>query len=176
MSSTRGSPCGPKATTDQREQDALGDELTHDPSAPCTERRPHGDLCLAPGRPDEQQVRDIGARDEEHERHGAEHRVECSPDIADDLFSERLHHPAERGVAFGIQPGESLRDLAHITLRHVDSHAWLEARDRREKVRAAISRIEHPILKPKRDPHVGSRRVVQRRGRNADDGEGISVQ
>ncbi len=54
------------------------------------ERRPHRQLALARGGADEQQVRDVGARDEQHERHRPHERQDRGPDVGDEILVHRL--------------------------------------------------------------------------------------
>jgi hypothetical protein len=53
---------------ERAEHQALEEEEPHDPRAPGTERRPQRDLAPASGESRGQQVRDVAARDEQHER------------------------------------------------------------------------------------------------------------
>ena len=62
-------PCG---RAGEREEQALGQQVTREPPPPGAERKAHGQLALPRRRAREKQVREVGARDEEHERHGAE--------------------------------------------------------------------------------------------------------
>ena len=56
----------PERRTERREEQALGDELPRQPSAPGAEREPHRHLALAHGRAREQQVGDVRAGDQQH--------------------------------------------------------------------------------------------------------------
>ena len=61
---------------DQAEHDALGQQLPDDAPAARAERGPHRDLAAPAGGPREQQVGDVGARDEQHERDAGHHQVQ----------------------------------------------------------------------------------------------------
>ena len=55
----------------------------------------------APGRPRQQDVGDVGARDHQHEHDGAEEDPERLADVADDLFVRRDQRDAPAGLASG---------------------------------------------------------------------------
>ncbi len=61
-----------KRRAHQRERRALGQQLSQEPSASGTQGRSYRDLSPACGRSGQQQVGDVGARDEEHESHGCQ--------------------------------------------------------------------------------------------------------
>ena len=58
---------------EQAEQQAFGQQLADQPAPARAKRGADGDLFLPAGRAREQQIRDIGARDQQHERHRSEH-------------------------------------------------------------------------------------------------------
>ena len=76
---------------EQREHQVLGQHLTHQPAAAGAERRTHGQLLLAMAAAREQQVGDVGARDQQHQRHGAEQDHHRRPRHAADDLGHRLH-------------------------------------------------------------------------------------
>src|SRR5262249_39282425 len=59
-----------------REDETLGQKLPEESRLSSTERGPHGELALAGRRTRHEQVRDVGARNEQHERHGASEQNE----------------------------------------------------------------------------------------------------
>ena len=83
------------------------------------ERGAHRHLALAGERPGEQQVGDVGARDEQHETDRARKSTSVRRDVADDLVEE--WHDAERQPAVRridvreIAP-EARRDPVHLGL------------------------------------------------------------
>ena len=97
----------------QREQQALNQELAHQARARRTQRRAHRDLALPRRRAREQEVAHLGARDEEQHRHRAGQREEKRARSADHEAVERdqpdavvghrllLQAPRERRDAFG---------------------------------------------------------------------------
>jgi hypothetical protein len=63
----------------EREQQALGEQLTDQPRAARANGEPHGDLPPAPRRANEEQVRDVRAGREQDEAHGGEQHEERPP-------------------------------------------------------------------------------------------------
>ena len=101
----RGSPAGSRRRQQQaeraaaeRQQDALGQQLADDAAAAGAERRADGDLPLPRQRPRQQQVGDVGARDQQHEGRPTPSRTSSDePHVADHLLLQR--HDAERQAA-----------------------------------------------------------------------------
>ena len=81
----------------RREQQALGEQLPHQPRAAAAERRAHRELALARRRPHEQQVRDVRARNQHHEAHRAHERQDHRPDVGDEILVHRLEAEVEAG-------------------------------------------------------------------------------
>src|SRR5690348_1049131 len=78
-------------TPEQRQQQALVQQLSRDAHAPRSERRPQRDLLFTRRRLRQEQVRDIRARDQQHESNRAQHQPERPPHVAEKLFAERQH-------------------------------------------------------------------------------------
>ncbi len=66
----------PEHRTAHGEHERFGEHLPHEPRAAAAERRAHRQLALTTRRAHQDEVRDVRARDEQHERHGAEQRDE----------------------------------------------------------------------------------------------------
>ncbi len=66
----------------------LGEELPRDTASTGAEGRSHRHLRLPPLRAGEKQVGDVGADDEEHERHRSEEHEERGTDGSHQLFAE----------------------------------------------------------------------------------------
>ena len=108
---------------------------------PCAERDADGDLLLARGRAREQQVRDVRARDEQHERHGAHHDQHGASHVADDGFDERHDVDREGSVALVLFPNPR-GDGGDVRVRLRHRHARLQSRHEIVVlVAAAIHRI-----------------------------------
>ena len=66
----------PKRGAEQRQQHALGEQLRDEPPARCAHRLPHRDLALAHAGARQQQIREIGAGDQQHEAGGGKQNPE----------------------------------------------------------------------------------------------------
>ena len=60
-----------RRAADSREHEAFREHLPHDPFGAGAERQPHGELALTRQRTCEQQVRQVGARDQQHAQRAA---------------------------------------------------------------------------------------------------------
>ena len=88
-----------RRAAEEPEQQALRQQLSRQSLPARAERGPDGNLLLPAGRAREQQVGDVGARDEEHERHRSQQHQHRQPDVADDGFDERNDVDREGPVA-----------------------------------------------------------------------------
>ena len=79
----------PSDTAERRQQHALGEQLANDALAARADGRANRHLLLPHRGAREQKVRDVAARDEQHEPDGAEQHVQREADVADDLVDER---------------------------------------------------------------------------------------
>ena len=85
----------------------------HAPSTRCSrtsaaatgaERAAHRELVLPPLGPNEKQVHDVRAGDEQHARDGAEHDPQHSTDVADDDVAQRAHDGAHADLLDRLAP------------------------------------------------------------------------
>ena len=90
-----------------RQHTRFEQELSHQPAAADPERQPHRDLAMAAGAAREQEVRDVGARDEQHQQRDhrepfghlrAFGRVGALAD-GDRMHAEGAVHPVAVGIA-----------------------------------------------------------------------------
>ena len=77
----------------QREHNTLGEHLRDERVPTAAERRADGELAVARGSADEQQVRDVGAGDEQHEHHRAHQREDGGTNFLDDVRGHGLRAP-----------------------------------------------------------------------------------
>jgi hypothetical protein len=170
----------PERAAGDREQHALGQQLPDDPPASGTERRAHGNLALAAHAAREQEVRDVGAGDEQHAGHGAAEQPDRSAHAADHLLLQR--NDAERQPAIG---RIEIRELAaqpggqriHFLLHLPDGHAGFQPAD--DVVVLAVARPRRGRSHRERDDDVGVGGVAEGRhhlvaqrkglGQDADD-------
>ena len=124
----------PTAPPEQRQQQALDQQLPHEAPARRAERRADGDLAPPHRRAREQQVRHVGAGDEEHHGHGAGQREEERPRFADHEALQRNEPDAVVGHLGLLQPARERRDPL-LGLREVEP--GLQARRDVQEVQAA---------------------------------------
>ena len=75
----------PAAPPSSAEQHAFGQQLPHQPLPAGAERGADRDFLLPPGGARQQQVRDVRAGDQQHQRHRAEQHEHRAAHVADDL-------------------------------------------------------------------------------------------
>ena len=77
-------------SADERNQQALGEKLANDARAARAERAPHSDLAAACRRAGEQEVRNVRAGDQQHERERRHDRAGADQrDVADSRYRQR---------------------------------------------------------------------------------------
>ena len=106
-----------------RQQNTLGEQLPHQPLPAGAQSRPDGDLLLAPRRAREQQVRHIGAGDQQHQRHRPHQHEQGAAHVSHHLLLQADHVHAERLVALVL--------LADASGNHVDVRLRLPHRNSR---------------------------------------------
>ena len=89
----------PSGAAGQTEQQALGQELPHQPQPPGAERGAGHDLAGAHGHAGEQEVGDVGAGRQQDERHRRHEHPQRSTDRPDDDVGERSEADADPGLA-----------------------------------------------------------------------------
>jgi len=134
--------------TERREHHALGEQLTHQPGAAAADRQAHADLAAARRGARQQQIRDVGARDHEHEgddRHDDAKRcgvraaeADVDADVAG-VERDRVSFDVVANPPFGFQ--ELLKEHGHRRLRLIDADAGLQASDVGGKRTLAILEI-----------------------------------
>ncbi len=97
----------------RRQQQTLRQHLANQTPAGRAERRAHRQLPIPAGGPRQQQVGDIGARNQQHERH-RNHGDESGPlrGVVDDLVGQLGHPRAHPRVGRGMVHGQPRRDPA----------------------------------------------------------------
>ncbi len=78
-----------KYAAGQREQDAFGQQLADDAAAPRADRRTNGNFTLTSRRAGEQQVGDVCACNQQHQRNRAQQDPECGADVGDEFFLQQ---------------------------------------------------------------------------------------
>ena len=164
------------------EQQALAAHPARQVPAAGAEREPHRRLVRSRGRANEQQVRDVGARDQQHEADGAHQHEQRRSRAADRPLANRREPQARVGIGVGVgRVGArvGVGDGVHFALRLFDADARRDPRDRGQVAEAAgdqIPREAGDLVHPRR-PHV---HIVERRrqvdAERADDGVGRAVE
>ncbi len=111
----------PRRAAGQRQQQALGQELTDETQRPGAERTARDDLLRTRRRARQEQVRDVRARRREHERDGSEQEPQRTMHRPEDFLGERrdLHARSavlgrRRGVLTLLDQEQLLRGGAHV--------------------------------------------------------------
>ena len=101
-----------------RHDEALDQIPLHEPAAAGAERHAHGGIALLHRGAGQPQVRDVRARDEQHDAHrGKEHEHPQPRGAADEVIAKRTNADAPAGVGRGIGSGDGRGDLGQLRLR-----------------------------------------------------------
>ena len=161
------------AGRDARKHAAFRQKLPHQARASGTKSRPQRHLPRPIRGAREQQVGDVGAADEQGQRHRTHEHPERALDVPCQPFLQRDQRDVLEAVA-RILGGEAIADDPHLSLRRGERHAPLEPADRTVNlgvpVRAVRRSVRYPdvrgvgILKARRrDPDDLDRRAVQQK-------------
>ncbi len=165
----------------EREQEALGEELRHDPTSLRAERETDADF-LAPAREArEQKVRDVRAGDQQHRRDRDEqHRVGLAL-VADEILLQEVRVQLRLRVDVGrMRLRVAGRDHIHRGARFGEADAGFQAREHVVEETAVVDlllRKECRFVRTRRE----YRHLVQRKSggalwQHADDRVGLAVQ
>ena len=119
---------------EERDDEAFGEELTHQAAASRAERGAHRQLAAARAAAREEQIREVRARNQQHQRDTRRQHHQRRPHSHRHLFHERLHAHfdrtalAEDQLRRGRSTRAGQRRAFGFGLR--DRHAWREAGDR----------------------------------------------
>ena len=119
-----------------RQQQALTEELSDEPSATRAERRTQGELTTARRASREQQVRDVGTCDDQHQPHGTDEQQQRRTNLSGHLLMHRDDARAPAGVELGKLLRQLRGDAGHVGLGRRDGDARLESPDRDEPAAA----------------------------------------
>ena len=127
---------------------------------------------IASSRAGQQQVRDVRARDEQHERNGAEQDEKRRPDRLAALFRERarLQRPVAR-ILIRVVLLQLLAERGHVARPLLHGHAGFQAPDHPEELVRALVDTELLGLERERRPQIRLPHVevVEGRRHHADD-------
>ena len=115
------------------EHGALDQHLRDDAAAAAADRRPHRDLASTLGRPDQQQVRDVGARDQQHEPDGAKEGEQGGPRVVHDVTVQSVHSDLQvLRLVERVDLAEPRGNRVHLLLRLFQRDAVTQPRDHRQ--------------------------------------------
>ncbi len=172
------SPQGEKRSAgaaEKREHEALGQELAEHPGAAGPESGADRDLPLSRRRAREQHVGDVGAGDQEDERHRRQEHEERRPDVSDHGLLERSdgHVAVGAGELLLQAPG----DRRHLGPREVERRPALQAREHPEALPSAVGGAgSEDVGRPELGSRRPERREVEALRHDPDDRVGLAVQ
>jgi hypothetical protein len=154
---------------DRTDHEAFDEQLARQAAAPRAERGAHRELLPACIGPNQHQIRDVRARDEQHRTDRAHEHPERARHAADQVVLQRaddrrdspiLDRVARHARALHHRPRvePNRQHPRNVGARFVESDAGLESRERlvTEKADRFARRVE-----PHRDDHIGLRRHVE---------------
>ena len=127
----------------RREQHALREKLPQEAPPARSERLPHRELPLAPGRAREEKARDVGASDQENESDRDQENDERRLHLGDEILLERKDQNAVAGarrIGFGKFPLEPCGHEIELGASGLDGGAILESADDSHEVRGPGTR------------------------------------
>jgi hypothetical protein len=131
-------------------QEVLGDGLAGQAQRTGAQRAPHGELAGASGGPDQQQVADVGARDQQDQHRREQQNRESRAALAQHLLFQRNELDTDAAIR-GRKLGRKLpRNFGHIGLRGGDARVRTQPPDGVQKV--AIPARAQLRRKPQRQP------------------------
>jgi hypothetical protein len=159
----------PRGTAEQPQHEALGQQLTHQPSAVRAEGGADRELALPRCGACQQQVRDVGAGDQQDETHRAKQNEQRPFHIADQFLMQRNQPDPDPGVR-RILLLEARGNRIHLGLGRRACDARLQPADDRQPVRSTGGEqsLELPDRR-ERHPELGVVGMLEARGHHAQD-------
>ena len=118
-----------------------------------TERATNRHLTFARGRPREEQVRDVGTRNDEHESNRNEERQQSAAGVLHHIFLERDDPDVHvGGLVLGVLGAKLARDPAQIGLRLIESDARCQPAEHGEE--GEVSRRTDSVIELQRLPDL----------------------
>ena len=152
----------------------LAQDLSKYPAATRPEREAHADLLPPSDRPRQHQVRDVRARDQEHERDGAQENHQRRPDIGNQILVQRNDHRSPAFVVLGILLLEAARDDRHLRVRRLQIDVAAQPGDDRGVVVVADGALL--IGQGQRRPQLCILGKSEPRAHDAHDGERLAAE
>jgi hypothetical protein len=142
--------------------------LPDEPPAARAERGAHGQLALARAGAHQQQVGDVGARDEQHEADRAEQDDEVGLGAAREGVGERLGEGRAPAVRVGVECARALGHGAHLGVGLPDRDAGAHQAHDLQEVVAAVLRVLR-VEGHRRPDLAGVQGELELVGHDADD-------
>ena len=117
------------AADDGKDQ-AFGEHLANQPPASRAKGRSQPDLALARGAARQQQICDIDARHEQHERDSAHQREQGGPQLPDHLLLQPKDHHRPPGIALRFLFLELGINALHLAVGPLERHSLVQAGNR----------------------------------------------
>ena len=155
-----------------REEHALGEELSGNAPAPCTERGPDGDLPLPDGGARQQEVGHVGARDEQHERDRPHHREHDEPNILGHQHVSETDCGDTPSLVLEVGHRQPRGRARKVRAGIIQGGAWRQPGDHVEKPLVASGGVLHG---GKRHPELRELGKLKRSRHDAHDGVGQPV-
>ena len=111
------------------EDGALGDHLPREPVAIGADGGANRELLLSGQRPCDEEICEVGARDQQHAQGGRDQRDQKRSGLSRHLIAETEHGGAGLRVLFGILAGELRRDQLHFAADLIEGDSRLHPRD-----------------------------------------------
>jgi hypothetical protein len=180
----QGEECHSEAerAADEAEHQALMQQFARDAPPARPERGPSGELLLAALDPHEQQVRNVGARNEQDDPDRAHEHPEHIADVADHALLQRLERRRDARTLehAAIEPERRRPRLepdrhqaADVGIGLLERHPWFEPR---QSLKAEVTQDDARTIEPLRQDYVDvGVEEAEARGHDADDGAGDRV-
>jgi len=129
----------------ERDQHALREQLLNQAAARRSERQAQRDLAAARGRAREQQVRDVRAGDQQHQRERGHHDRAGAEHVRSQLGVWERRRPLdhERGLATGLVAVDARRDHGELGAHFLYARAGAAAADHNEPAQVVVAKIVH---------------------------------
>ena len=132
--------------TGNGQHQAFGQELAHETPTAGAERGPDTCIALLRAGAGEQQARDVGARDEQHDADRAEQHQHPRPDAgAHDVIDERPDANPAVLVPDGVRLLDRIGHRAHLRFRLTERHVGLQSRNHLQ-IPDAHAEIADPLV------------------------------
>ena len=132
-----GCHAGPGGPADASQDEAIGEDLTHDPAPASAEREADGQFAAARGTAGQEEVRHVHDRDEQDEGHCPEEHQQGSTYPSYQGLPQGLQRDAHALIRAGVRFFQAVRDAVDLALGTRQAHSLGEPPDYWEPERSA---------------------------------------